>query len=212
MTDDRDAVTPPQAGTGTDTGTLMNIARGAKGIALLCFLLPWVTVSCAGQPLAQMSGIGMATGKINVLADQGALSGLGQPQANPLTNFASTARPDLLILAAAILIVAGLVLSFVLARRSAAIAGMATAVAAAVLIGFEVLIRIPGAVAGQARQGAPAGGAATSEFERSMQQQMEHIAQSISATPQIGFWLTLLALIAAAILFKIVHGRRVAVF
>lgn len=214
MTDDKEGPGAAGASTpagGTPTGTLMNLGRGAKALALLFFLLPWVTVSCAGQPLVRMTGVGMATGRVELAGGQGGIAGIpGMTQgANPLTSFASSARPDLLILAGAVLIVLGLVATFVLARRAAAAAGMASAVAAAVLIGYEVLIRIPGAVSTQARQGsAAAARPPTSEFEKSLQQQVENMAQSISATPQIGFWLTMLALVAAAVLFKVVHGRR----
>ena len=45
---------------------LFNLARGAKGAALLLFLLPWVTVSCAGQDLVSMSGMDLATGTVTV--------------------------------------------------------------------------------------------------------------------------------------------------
>ena len=38
--------------------------RGSKLLALLFFLLPWVTVSCADQTLVSMSGLDLATGSV----------------------------------------------------------------------------------------------------------------------------------------------------
>ena len=42
------------------------IARAAKIIAVVGFLLPWVTYSCAGQPFATLSGVELATGQFTV--------------------------------------------------------------------------------------------------------------------------------------------------
>ena len=38
-----------------------------KAIALLAFLLPWMTVSCQNQPLAKASGIGLAFGHVTTM-------------------------------------------------------------------------------------------------------------------------------------------------
>ncbi len=38
--------------------------RIPKGIALLAFFLPWLTVSCSGQPLLSASGVGLAFGQV----------------------------------------------------------------------------------------------------------------------------------------------------
>jgi lysylphosphatidylglycerol synthetase-like protein (DUF2156 family) len=183
----------------------MNAGRAAKAAALLCFLLPWVTVSCAGRPLARMTGAGMATGKVESVADAPPIPGAGP---NPLANLGESSRPDLLIAAAAVLILVGLVATFLLPRPRAAVAGMIGAVAAAALIGYEVLVRLPGALESRMSEATKEAPAATNDFERAMQQQLEQIGQAISIDPQIGFWLTMAALVAAAVLFKVVHGRR----
>ncbi len=196
---------PPPAGGGTSAANLMNFARGAKGLALLCFLLPWVTVSCAGQPLARITGVQLATGNIDPIG-----GGAGMPGA-PAAPTAQSYSVDVFALGAAILIIAGLVVTFVLARRRAALIGMITAAVAAVLIVFDVFVRIKGAAEDQIRQSGAGGGTTTgpgAEFERQMQQQMEQMTQSISVDPALGFWLTLIALIAAIVLLKMVHGRR----
>ena len=60
----------------------------------------------------------------------------------------------------------------------------------------------------------PTGGGATppagtgGEFEKQMQQQMEQMVQQISVDPAIGFWLCVLALIAAIVLNNMVRSRR----
>ncbi|MDP8995215.1 MAG: zinc ribbon domain-containing protein, partial [Pseudomonadota bacterium] len=61
------APAPAAAAADASAGPLSNIltlARGAKGLALLCFVLPWMTVSCAGQKLVSMSGFNLATGNV----------------------------------------------------------------------------------------------------------------------------------------------------
>jgi hypothetical protein len=84
------------------SGGLFNLARGAKAIALLLFLVPWVTVSCGGTEVS-MTGYELATGTT------GGSSGGGA--ATPGTRDA-----DFWVIAAAALILAGLALTFVLPR------------------------------------------------------------------------------------------------
>jgi hypothetical protein len=188
-------------GAGTSVSMLMNLARGAKGIALLGFLLPWVTVSCAGQPLVRMSGLQMATGNVTPVANPAAgFPGAGG--APSLDSFTRGTSGDILVIVAAALIVVGLVLLFVLPRRTAALAGMATSAAAIVVAGYDVLVRIKGAVAASIRESAAASGGG-SDAAREMQQ----INQMITVDASIGFWLTIIALIAAIVLLKLVHGR-----
>jgi lysylphosphatidylglycerol synthetase-like protein (DUF2156 family) len=197
----------PAGTTGTSTNTLFNIARGAKGIALLCFVLPWVTVSCAGQPLARITGLQLVSGSIPPIGANGGMPGApAAPSAG-----AQSYSVDIFALVAAILIVAALVATFVLARRRAALLAMIGSAVAAVLIVFDVFVRIKGAAEDQIRQGAgggatpPAGGGG--EFEKQMQQQMEQMVQSISVDPAIGFWLCVLALIAAVVLNNMVRTK-----
>ena len=193
---------PSGAAAGTSLSTLMNLARGAKGLALACFLLPWVTVSCAGTPLVRMTGLQLATGQVSPVANPGA--GMpGAPQTPSLDNFTRGAEGDIFVMIAAALIVIGLVLLFVLPRRTAALAGMATSAAAILVAGYDVLVRIKGAVSEAMRQGSASSGA-SSASERQMEQQF---AQMISIDASIGFWLTMLALVAAIVMLKMVHGR-----
>ena len=80
---------------------------------------------------------------------------------------------------------------------------------AAVLLVFDVFVRIKGAAADSMRQsaGAAAPSAGAGEAERQMQQQMEQMVQQISVNPAIGFWLCLIALIAAIVLLNMVRSR-----
>lgn len=199
---------PAATATGTPTSTLWNLARGAKGIALLCFALPWVTVSCAGQPLARITGVQLATGSVPPIG-QNAPGMPAAPGGAAATNYSV----DIFALGAAVLIIAALVVTFVMARRKAALVATGASAVAAVLIVFDVFVRIKGAATAQLRQGA-AGGTQPSgtggEFERQMQQQAEQMVRSISVDPAIGFWLCVLALAVAIVLCNMVRTRPAA--
>lgn len=175
--------TPPAASGGGLP--LFNLARGAKGVALLLFLLPWVTISCAGQELATLSGMDLATGSVTV--------------ANPMTGATETppgaGERDIPVIAAALLILLSLAATFVLKRGQAALVAAGGAAVAAVLISYTVLVRVPARM----RESAAAEGAA------GMNQQ--EIANMISVDVAIGFWLTLAALIAAVALNWLSKGR-----
>jgi len=155
--------------------SLVNAARGLKLLALLFFLLPWVTVSCADQTLISMTGLDLATGSVTAH--------------NPLTGETRTppdgAKPDLPVLTAALLIVAALVTGFVLSRSQAALVSITAPAAAAALIAYTVLVRIPA----RAHAGAAA--------EASLGVDRMQISDIIRVETAPGFWLTLAALIAA---------------
>lgn len=195
-----DSAAAPAAAGGTPTSTLMNLARGAKGLALACFLLPWVTVSCGGQPLAQISGLQLATGSVGDI-------GGNRPGAPAAPQDYSA---DLFVIAAALLIVIALVLSFVLPRRKAALAAMASCAVALALIVYDVFVRIKGAAEDQFRESMASNtppSTPANPFEAQMQRQMEQMMQGFSVDPAIGYWLTALALVAAIVVNKLVHGR-----
>ena len=162
-------------GTRSPALSLANAARALKLFALLFFFLPWATVSCADQTLISMSGMELATGTATAH--------------NPLTGETATppsaGKPDLPVLAAALLIAAAMVLSFVLARSQAPLVSIAALAVAAALICYTVLVRIPAQVrvdaSAQAAQGAS----------------RMNLADVIRVETAPGFWLTLAALIAA---------------
>jgi len=172
----------PNAGGGIAGFSLANVARALKVAALLLFLLPWVTVSCAEQTLVSMSGLDLATGSVTVH--------------NPMTG--ETAHPpsdgngpDMPVVVAAILIVLALVLSFVLRRRVGALASIGALAGAAALIGYSVLYRIPAKAREDVTQQS---GPATQGVDQAQ------LAQMIRVETELGFWLTLAAIIGAIVL------------
>jgi len=102
---------------------LLNIARGLKLVALLCFLLPWITVSCADQTLVSMSGYDLAAGSVTV----------HNPMTGEVRHPPDAEHPEWPVLIAAALIAAALALSFLLARAQAALAAIGALAATSIL-------------------------------------------------------------------------------
>lgn len=143
---------------------LLKIARGAKVVALVGFLLPWIVVSCQGQTVAKASGVSLALGRMTVVGG-GTQSG----------------TPVIWVLLAIVATIAGLVMSFQAAEklRPRWIAGTAAAAALLCMI-------TPGTVAAGAHK-------------RGASQGLDAVAAAaIKVEPQIGYWITLLALLTAA--------------
>lgn len=161
--------------------SMSNLARAAKVVALLLFFLPWVTVSCAEQTLVTMTGVDLVTGSVTM--------------ANPMTG--ASERPpgggesDMLVIVGAILILLSLAATFVLGRRTGALAAMAGCAAAAAALAYTVLVRVPDS----ARTGATSGGSGSTQGMSDAQ-----IAEMIRVNIEIGFWLVLAALAAAVVL------------
>ncbi|HEY3799936.1 MAG TPA: hypothetical protein VGL58_16420 [Caulobacteraceae bacterium] len=101
------------------------VARFAKLIALIGFMLPWVLVSCGHQPAAHLSGIDLATGT----AITGDVPTAGQ---------ASQGHPDLWIAASLLLVIVGLAAGLLLRGSRAAAAMAATSAAALALASIGV--------------------------------------------------------------------------
>jgi hypothetical protein len=164
--------------------SMTNLGRIAKVIALLLFVLPWVTVSCADQTLVSMTGVDLATGHISMAAN---------PMVGPSAAAPAEHGGDLLVIIGAVLILAGLAVSFILKGSRGAMAAGACAALAAVSLAYTVLVRIPGAARADATSSA--GGGAGSAGGPSPEQ----IAEMIRVNIQIGFYLCLAALIAAVV-------------
>jgi len=156
--------------------SMSNLARIAKVLALLLFVLPWVTVSCAEQTLISMSGLDLATGSLTMT--------------NPMTGVSESppgaARGgDMLVIIGALLILLSLAATFVLKGRTGSMAAIAA-------LAYTVLVRIPDS----AREGALAGsGGGASQGMNQAQ-----IAEMVRVNIEIGFWLMLAALAAAVVL------------
>lgn len=168
--------------------TVFNLARGAKVIALLLFFLPWVTVSCAGQELASMSGYDLAMGSVSVT--------------NPMTGASETppgaGERDLPVIVAALLIAGALALTFVLGRSLGGLIAAAGSAGAAALIAYTVFMRLPARL----HQGSTPGGDAA---DAGINQQQ--IAEMVRIDHAIGFWLVLAALAAAVAFNLMARGR-----
>lgn len=155
-----------------------NLARIAQVVALLGFLLPWITVSCQGRVLAQVSGLDMALGRATIH--------------NPFTGVTQVhgGSPNGAVVVALVMILAGLVVGFNLAAARVALANIIACATALALIVWEVPVSAGSMVRSQASASPDAGG--------SLEQGLR---ESIKVGTGFGFWLTCLAL-AAAIYFS----------
>lgn len=111
------------------TLTAMNIVRIAKIVALLAFFLPWAAVSCQGVDVATASGIELMQGKMTANPEferqaAGAFGGGANAGAFEPSVSSSTNVPDLGInifaIAAAVVVLAGLGMTFAGKGRSVA--------------------------------------------------------------------------------------------
>lgn len=143
-----------------------------KAVALIAFVLPWLTVSCTNQVLVRASGWALATGHITVV--------------NPINGAAELPDndPNKWLIAALVVIVVGLAASF-LARRVGAGATLATSLAALalVLIGTH-------RISNEALTDAV--------HRRSPDPVSERMAAAIKVEWQIGYWLEIASLVVAA--------------
>ena len=96
--------------------------RIPKGIALAAFLLPWMTVSCSNQKIAEASGLGLAFGRITAMG-QASQAGNG-------------AAMNLWLILALLAIAGGLFLLFTRGREAAKlVAGTSAAALLLIIIG-----------------------------------------------------------------------------
>jgi hypothetical protein len=167
-------------------------ARGAKIVALLGLFLPWVTVSCAGQPLASINGLGLMGGSVTT---RDPASGVAQTH---------NGSPEWLMYGVVAAIAFALVATFIWPRRKAASAALWGCGAAMLLAVVEVFILIPQHLHQAMRQNP----AQPSDVGRSFDTQMEAgMSQMIRVEPASGFWLTMAALLAALILCWLIRAR-----
>ena len=163
--------------------SMSNLARIAKVVALLLFVLPWVTVSCAEQTLISMSGVDLATGQLT----------MNNPMTGASESPPGAGKGDMLVIIGAILILLSLAATYVLKGKTGAMAAIAGCVLAGGALAYTVLVRIPDS----AREGALAGGGGGGASQGMNQAQ---IAEMIRVNIEIGFWLVLAALAAAVVL------------
>ncbi|WP_419808700.1 hypothetical protein [Sphingomonas sp.] len=161
--------------------------KACKGVALVAFFLPWMTVSCTSTELMRASGWDLAIGKPKLSPELAQLAGDRAMQ--------SDAHLSVWLLLALAAIVVGLIVAFRPARTGAPVV-VATSIAAVVLgwVGTQRLST-------EAIAKASARGGRTTGLDRAM-------AAQIHVDWQFGVWLCLLALIAAAVLAAMSLSRR----
>jgi phosphoglycerol transferase MdoB-like AlkP superfamily enzyme len=155
--------------------------RIPKGIALLAFLLPWMTVSCSNQKLVEASGFGLAFGRVTAMG-----------QASQASDGATL---NYWLILALLAIAGGLVLLFIKGREAAKLV-LGTSVAALVLIFVGTYRYSKDAITAEAAKNGSNGN-------------MDQAALAmIQVNWEIGYWLALIALIAAAVMAWLVMSGK----
>ncbi|MES2096277.1 MAG: hypothetical protein V4459_05920 [Pseudomonadota bacterium] len=163
------------------TTNLWRFVRIPKAVALLAFLLPWMTVSCSGTKIAEATGAELVIGKIR-----------------PLIADAAKAAPDgghinYYLLLAVALIAIGLALGFAARRYALAVLGTSIGAIALIVVGtYQYTAKIAEAAAkSNAASARPA-----NDFDKMGQM----AASMIRIDWQFGYWLTMTALAAASVI------------
>lgn len=154
--------------------------RIPKGIALVAFLLPWMTISCSEQKIAEATGFGLAFGNVTTMG-RAASAGDG-------------AAMNLWLVLALLAIAGGLFLLFTRGREAAKLV-LGTSVAALVLIFLGTRRYSKDAIMAEAARN---GGGDMDRAAMAM----------IQVNWEIGYWLALFALIAAAAMAWIVMSGK----
>lgn len=164
--------------------------KACKGAALVAFFLPWMTVSCSGTELIRASGWDLAIGRPKLSP---ALAEMAQGAASAQQAGGGVSVWLILTLAA---IIAGLVFAF------RPVASGAKLVVASSIAGIVLLLIGTRNLSGEAMTKAMAARGAGSNLDTMA-------AAAIRIDWQIGYWLTLLTLAAAAVLsWMALTGRR----
>ncbi|MEI9904668.1 MAG: zinc ribbon domain-containing protein [Asticcacaulis sp.] len=174
---------------------ILTLARGAKTVAVLGFILPWLVVSCSGQKVVEGNGLGLAFGHLKIMGDTGG---------------AQHQHPELLVLLALLILAASLGWGMFNARSAkdaqapqdrktqakVTLAGAAASLALLCLFGFGV--------GGEIKRGI-----AQSNGGGGYNSMGEAAAAAFQVRMEFGYWLTLAALASAAGLgFAVVTGRE----
>ena len=155
--------------------------RIPKGIALVAFLLPWMTISCSEQKLVEASGFGLAFGRVTAMGRAAQAS--------------DGAALNLWLILALLAIAGGLALLFLKGREAAKFV-LGTAVAAIALIFIGTYRYSKDAILAEAAKNGQNSG-------------MDQAALAmIQVHWEIGYWLALLSLIAAAAMAWLVMSGK----
>jgi hypothetical protein len=169
------------------------LARIGKVVALLGFVLPWVTVSCSGTEILEATGIQLMTGD---LQPTGAFA---QAEAQ-----ADDTEPAIAVIVACAIVVLGLVVGFLTKGRRAAGVMLGTAVAAMALSYFSIA-NMRAEMTRQMNEGQNAQVEESPYFSAEQQRELAQAATSaIKIEEQEGYWLTMGALGVSGILCLLV--------
>lgn len=158
--------------------------RISKGVALLAFLLPWVTVSCSGTEILSVSGLNMVSGQISMT--------------NPMSGASEavgSGTPDLWAVLALVAVVAGLIVAFLAKPGTTAKAPIIIGTSVAGLIGAIMAVAKINTndIASQAGTTGDMGGMG-GNIDATM----------ITVDYKVGFWLIVLSLIASAVIAALI--------
>lgn len=166
------------------------IARIAKLVALLGFFLPWVTVSCSGTEMMNATGWQLM---------------IGDPQpAGPFSHVQvehDDPEPAPLVIAAFVVVLVGLAAGLLTRARTAAMSMLVSAALGLGLAYFSIQ-NMRSELQREIAQAQGEGGVAANTPFFSAEQQDElsrSVAESIRVEEQEGYWLTLGALLLAAL-------------
>jgi hypothetical protein len=151
-----------------------------KGIALVAFFLPWLTVSCSNEQIASVSGWNLTTGSLSII--------------NPVTRITEThnGHPSALVFAAFLVVLLGLIFSFCSPKiyPEAPKSALATSVVALGLAWWAVSSINGATIASQASRQQSGVDAAT--------------AAMIRVDYDFGFWILVASLVAAAMMSAVI--------
>lgn len=170
------------------------LARVGKFVALIGFFLPWVTVSCSGTEIMQATGLQLMTGEPELTG------AFAQMEQNPTQD----AEPSIPVIVAFALVIIGLGAGFLTKGRTSAGVMLASAVAAIALSYFSIA-NMRSELARQSDQQQNEQLEENPYFSAEQQRELARAAASaIRIDEQEGYWLTVGALGASAILSLLV--------
>lgn len=136
-------------------GPMKKLAAGAFGVTLLCFLLPFFHISCAGTRVLTVSGLTLvAGGEARMGSDLKEMASLGEETPGAQVKGGKDAPrvdPEALAILAAIAVAAGVV--FCLLKGKAGATGGIAAAACAVALLFALMWKLDSDIKREAQEG-----------------------------------------------------------